>query len=302
LIRDADIAMYNAKTDGKGRYAWFDMLMRTQAVDRWELRADLRDALRRNEFFLVYQPIIDLADDRIIGAEALLRWRHPTRGLIPPDEFIGVAEQSGLIVEIGEWVLQTAMQEASTWHAPRPGEPRPAISINVSAVQLRDSEIVTCVRTALEQSGLPADTVLLELTESTLMEDVERTRTVLEELKALGVRVAVDDFGTGYSSLAYLRQFPVDLLKIDQAFINDLGIHDQSTTLAQDIITIAKALNVGSIAEGIETEAQLNSLQAMQCTMGQGYHLGRPMTAEQFVNVLEEREMDSRSKRDDVPA
>jgi diguanylate cyclase (GGDEF)-like protein/PAS domain S-box-containing protein len=274
LIRDADIAMYDAKTKGKGRYAWFDPPMRAQAVDRWQLRTDLAAALP-DQLFVEYQPIIDLTTGRIAGAEALLRWRHPTRGIIPPGEFIPIAEQTGMITDIGDWVLRTAVQQAAAW---QPTATSPLyVSVNVSAVQLRDHAIVTRVQDALTHADLPPHALMLELTESTLMDDVDHARAVLGELKDLGVSIAIDDFGTGYSSLAYLRQFPVDLLKIDRSFVQELDTHPKSRSLAHDIIALAQALDLTSIAEGIETPEQLARLQAIDCAMGQGYYLGRPM-------------------------
>jgi diguanylate cyclase (GGDEF)-like protein/PAS domain S-box-containing protein len=287
LIRDADIAMYDAKTNGKGRYAWFDPPMRAQAVDRWELRTDLAAALPHNELFLLYQPIINLATGSIAGAEALLRWRHPTRGIIPPGAFIPIAEQTGMITEIGDWVLRTATIEATRWQSHSTPTHRPYVSVNVSAVQLRDDAIVARVRDALARSELPPDALVLELTESTVMDDIDHTRTVLHELKDLGVAVAVDDFGTGYSSLAYLRQFPVDLLKIDRSFVTELGTQVQARNLTEDILALARALNLPSIAEGIETPEQLNHLQAMNCALGQGYHLGPPMDPHDLVERLD---------------
>jgi diguanylate cyclase (GGDEF)-like protein/PAS domain S-box-containing protein len=285
LIRDADLAMYDAKTRGKGCYAWFDPAMRVLAVDRWELRTDLADALSHGELFLMYQPIVDLADGHIAGAEALLRWRHPTRGTIAPVGFVPIAEQSGMITEIGDWVLRTATREAGHWQDT--ARCQPYISVNVSAVQLRDHAIVGQVHEALAHSGLPAGALTLELTESTLMDDVERSRAVFLELKDLGVSIAVDDFGTGYSSLAYLRQLPVDVLKIDKSFVNELGPQVTSRrSLAQDIISLARALDLTSIAEGIETPEQLTRLQAMNCTMGQGYHFARPMDSRNLARQL----------------
>jgi diguanylate cyclase (GGDEF)-like protein/PAS domain S-box-containing protein len=291
LIRDADIAMYDAKTHGKGRYAWFDPPMRAQAVDRWKLRTNLAAALPQGQLFLVYQPIIKLDDGSIVGAEALLRWRHPTRGIIPPDGFVPIAEQTGMITEIGDWVLRTATMEATRWQThPTPTHP-PYVSVNVSAVQLRDDAIVARVRDALARSELPPDALVLELTESAVMDDVDHTITVLHELKDLGVAVAVDDFGTGYSSLAYLRQFPVDLLKIDRSFVTELGAQGQgqARSLAEDILTLATALNLPSVAEGIETPEQLIHLQAMNCALGQGYHLGAPMDSQELVQRLDRK-------------
>jgi diguanylate cyclase (GGDEF)-like protein/PAS domain S-box-containing protein len=289
LIRDADIAMYSAKTAGKCEYAWFDPSMRARAVDRWRLRTDLVTAQEGKEFFLEYQPIVDLSDGRILGAEALLRWRHPTRGIIPPGEFIPLAEQTGQIIDIGDRVLRAATAEARRWQHGRTLQRPLCISVNVSPVQLTDRSIVDRVAAALDRSGLPPDALVLELTESTLMANVEHSASLLHELRALGVTIAIDDFGTGYSSLAYLRQFPVDLLKIDRSFVSGLDTHTESHTLTSDIISLARTLDVTSVAEGIENAEQLAVLRSMGCALGQGYHLGRPMSAEAFVQRLDRR-------------
>jgi EAL domain-containing protein (putative c-di-GMP-specific phosphodiesterase class I) len=286
LIRDADIAMHDAKTKGKGRYAWFDPPMRTQAIQRWHLRTDLVTALRDDQLIVEYQPIIDLATGQIAGAEALIRWKHPTRGVLPPGEFIPIAEQTGLISDIGDWILQTATGHAATWQPPT----HPLyISVNVSPIQLRDRTIVTRVRHALATTGLPPNALMLELTESTLMDDIDHARAILAELKQLGVRIAIDDFGTGYSSLAYLRQLPVDLVKIDRSFVNELDTQTTSHSLAHDIVALAHALDLTTIAEGIETERQLVHLETIGCTHGQGYHLARPMSPHHLAQRREQR-------------
>ena len=287
LIRDADIAMYSAKSAGKGRYAWFDPALRTRAIDRWRLRTDLVTARAQHELFIEYQPIVDLANRRIVGAEALLRWRHPSRGIILPREFIPIAEQTGQIVDIGERVLRAATEEASGWQ--HLGDGPLYVSINVSPVQLGDRGVVDRIATALDRSGLPAQALVLELTESTLMDNVEQSAALLADLRALGVTIAIDDFGTGYSSLAYLRQFPVDLLKIDRSFVSELDLDRESQTLTRDIISLARTLNVLSVAEGSETAEQLALLRAMGCQFGQGLHLGRPMSATAFTRLLAEQ-------------
>jgi diguanylate cyclase (GGDEF)-like protein len=274
LIRDADIAMYDAKAHGKGRHAWFTPPMRIQALHRWQLRTDLTTAVADNQLFVEYQPIIELATGRIAGAEALIRWHHPTRGVIPPGEFIPIAEQTGLITDIGDWILHAATTHAATWQPPA----HPSyISVNLSPVQLRDHTLLTRVQHALTTAGLPPAALMLELTESTLMHDIDQARATLAELKHLGIRIAIDDFGTGYSSLAYLHQLPVDILKIDRSFVHELNTPAHTHTLAHDIIALAHALNLTTIAEGIETPQQRNHLQTIGCTHGQGYHLGRPM-------------------------
>jgi EAL domain-containing protein (putative c-di-GMP-specific phosphodiesterase class I) len=263
-----------------------DPSLRARAVDRWRLRSDLIRAQERNEFFLEYQPIVDLADGRVVGAEALVRWRHPTRGVILPGEFIPVAEQTGQIIDVGDRVLRAATEEAGRRPHGRGGAPPLYISVNVSPVQLTDRGIVDRIAAAQDRSGLPAGALVLELTESTLMDNVEHTAGLLHDLRALGVTIAIDDFGTGYSSLAYLRQFPVDLLKIDRSFVSGLDTESESHTLTKDIIALARTPDVTSIAEGIETGAQLAILKAMGCDLGQGYHLGRPMAAAAFVQRL----------------
>ena len=220
LLRDADVALYEAKATGKNCYMLFKSSMQTAAKDRLTLEMDLADALEHHALFLVYQPTFDLQSEQVIGVEALIRWRHPTRGLLPPIEFIPVAEESGLIVPIGRWVLQEACRQAMIWH--RHGHTID-MSVNVSGRQLDDDELVADVHCALESSGLDPAMLTLEITETTLMRDADETATRLRSLKGLGVRIAIDDFGTGYSSLAYLRQFPVDSLKIDRSFICGLA-------------------------------------------------------------------------------
>jgi diguanylate cyclase (GGDEF)-like protein len=280
LLRDADLALYQAKLAGRNRYVLFHSAMQAAAQDRLAIEMDLAEALERHELFLLYQPTFDLQSESVIGVEALIRWRHPTRGTLAPEEFITVAEESGLIVPIGRWVLGVACRQARTWH--RRGY-RLGISVNVSARQLDDDTLIDDVRGALEASGLEPTYLTLEVTETTLMRDPEATARRLRSLKQLGVRIAIDDFGTGYSSLAYLRQFPADALKIDRSFISDIAASKQSTALIHTLVQLGKTLQIDTLAEGIEDQVQLETLQRQNCDHGQGFLFSRPLD----VNAIE---------------
>ncbi len=274
LLRDADVALYEAKRTGRDRYVRFDSAMQATAQDRLLLTMDLREALERDEFFLLYQPTFDLQSERVTGLEALIRWRHPSRGVVAPGLFIGLAEESGVIVSIGRWVLGEACRQAASWR--RRGHPV-ALSINVSARQLEREDLVDDVQAALAESELDPSSLTLEITETALMRDAEATARLLERIKELGVRIAIDDFGTGYSSLAYLRQFPVDELKIDRAFITGLTRSADSRALAHTLIQLGKALGLQTLAEGIEEPAQLETLRQENCDLGQGFLFARPL-------------------------
>jgi len=274
LLRDADIALYEAKASGRNRCVLFKSEMQTAVQDRLTLQMDLADALDRGELFLLYQPTFDLRSEAIIGVEALIRWRHPTRGVVPPMEFIPVAEATGLIVPIGRWVLREACRQAASWHAQ--GQDL-GVSVNISARQLDTDELIDDVRLALHDSGLPESALTLEVTETALMRDPEATAARLRSLKALGVRVAIDDFGTGYSSLAYLRQFPADVVKIDRSFISEIADSKQTTALIHTLVQLGKALEIETLAEGIEDRLQLETLQRQQCDHGQGFLFSRPL-------------------------
>ncbi|MBV9603727.1 MAG: EAL domain-containing protein [Solirubrobacterales bacterium] len=283
LLADSDVAMYVAKTSGKNRYVVFEPGMQTASQDRLALEMDLGDALAERQFFLLYQPLLDLRTGQPIGAEALLRWRHPTRGIVAPDKFIPIAEDSALIVPIGRWVLEQACRDAARW---RWRGHLIGISVNVSARQLDSDELIDHVRQALEDSGLEPSALTLEITETALMRDAQATAQRLEALKRLGVRVAIDDFGTGYSSLAYLRQFTVDALKIDRSFISGIGDSGESTALIRTLVRLGKTLGLETVAEGIETEAQLAVLQRHRCDHGQGFLYSRPVEVEALVELL----------------
>jgi diguanylate cyclase (GGDEF)-like protein len=284
LLQDADLALYKAKAVGKDGYVLFESAMQTAAQDRIHLEMDLADALEANQLFLAYQPMLDLKNEQVVGVEALLRWRHPTRGVIPPDAFIPIAEDSGLIIPIGRWVLEQACAQAAAWH--ESGYPLD-ISINVSAGQLERTEFVEEVRAALRDSGVDAAKLTLEITETVLMRKPDATAHLLGELKELGVRIAVDDFGTGYSSLAYLRQFPVDSLKIDRTFITGLTLSGEAHALTHTLIQLGKALGLQTLAEGVEQQSQVRQLQHEGCDLAQGFLFARPLTPDAVERFLD---------------
>jgi diguanylate cyclase (GGDEF)-like protein len=284
LLADGDVALYAAKADGKNRFALYESGMHTAVQDRMMLRMDLTDALESSELFLLYQPTFDLQSGSTIGVEALLRWRHPTRGVIQPDVFIPIAEEGGLIVAIGRWVLNEACRQGARWHA-RGSEID--ISVNVSGRQLDHDTLIDDVRGALGSSGLEPSALTLEITETTLMRDTDATARRLVALKDLGVSIAIDDFGTGYSSLAYLRQFHVDALKIDRSFIKGVAGSDESAALIRTLVGLGKSLNLKTLAEGIENTAQLTALQNQHCDHGQGFLFARPLDVEAIDEFLE---------------
>ncbi|MHB1718172.1 MAG: putative bifunctional diguanylate cyclase/phosphodiesterase, partial [Acidimicrobiales bacterium] len=286
LLRDADIALYQAKRRGRGQVAQFEPGMRDAVRDRVALDRELHDALTGGQFFLVYQPTFELGTLEVTGVEALLRWDHPDRGIVPPDEFIPALETSGLIVEVGRFVLDEACRQASRWHA---GGLAISIAVNVSARQLEAGSLVADVGSALERSALDPHVLVLEVTESALMADVTRNAARLDRLKSLGIRVAVDDFGTGYSSLAYLQKFPVDILKIDRSFVNALGDSAQSAALVHAMVQLGDALGLETLAEGIEDEAQLQALRGEACRSGQGFWFSRPLRADDAEAFLRSR-------------
>ncbi len=274
LLREADIAMYQAKWDGKNRYAVFEAGMKETIERRTELEMDLRDAIERDEFYLVYQPTFALSDMSPTGLEALIRWEHPVRGVVAPDEFIPVAEETGLITEIGKWVVENACSQAAAWH--KAGYAI-GMAVNVSARQLDSDQLIADIEGALADSGLEPEALTIEITETTLMRNVEETVRRLTAIKELGVRVAIDDFGTGYSSLAHLQQFPVDALKIDRSFIAGLSRNKEGETLIHTLVQLGKALSLETFAEGIEQQQQLSKLIDEDCDSGQGFLFARPL-------------------------
>lgn len=276
LLRDADIAMHQAKWDGKDRRVVFESGMQYAVQSRTELEMDLRDALLNDEFFLVYQPTFDLRDMSPTGVEALIRWKHPTRGTVQPDDFVPLLEATGLIIEVGKWVLQEACHQVTKW---RDAGHRIGLAVNVSGRQLDTDAFVTDVRDALSESGLDARALTLEITETTLMQNLEETTRRLTAIRELGVRIAIDDFGTGYSSLAHLQRFPVDALKIDRSFIAQLKEGDEGRTLIRALVQLGKDLSIETLAEGIEQQHELSVLQEEHCDSGQGFLYACPLDA-----------------------
>jgi EAL domain-containing protein (putative c-di-GMP-specific phosphodiesterase class I) len=277
--------MYHAKESGRNNFQFFKSEMNRQAVERQSLEGSLRHALERHEFLLHYQPKINLFTGQINGAEALIRWQHPDRGLVSPAQFVPIAEDCGLILPIGRWVLREACKQARDWQDA--GLPFQRVAINVSATEFRAKTFLEEVSTTLRETGLEARSLDLELTEGVLMENAKSTASVLQALKRMGVHLAVDDFGTGYSSLSYLRQFPIDVLKIDQSFISQIPGEPNDSAIVRAIIDMGKNLKQRVIAEGIETQGQLALLRAWNCEEGQGYLFSRPVPAAQFAHLLQ---------------
>ena len=284
LLRDADFALYEAKRTGKGRYVLFEMSMQVEAHDRLALESDLSHALEDGQFFLNYQPTFDLQTQRVTGVEALIRWRHPTRGVVPPDDFIPLAEETGLIVPIGRWVLNEATRQLAAWNTAGHDI---GMSVNVSAVQLDEDGLASDVAAALADSGIVPSSLTLEITETALMRDIEIATARLRALKALGVRIAIDDFGTGHSSLSYLRRFPVDALKIDRSFIAGIESSNTAEAIIRTLVQLGKTLEIETLAEGIEMPDQLEKLQQEQCDQGQGFLFARPLDVAETEAFLE---------------
>jgi len=285
LIKSADTAMYHAKESGRNTYKFFEPSMNVRAVQRQSVEASLRHALERHEFVLHYQPKIDLESNLMVGVEALIRWQHPERGLLPPAQFIPIAEDSGLILSIGRWVLHEACRQAQAWQ--QAGLPPVTVAVNTSALEFRAPDFLDNIRATLDATGLQPRYLELELTESVLMRDADATNRMLHALADLGVKLTVDDFGTGYSSLSYLRQFPIDTLKIDQSFVQQMTSSPGDAGLVSAVINMGKSLNHRVIAEGVETQEQHAFLLAEQCDEAQGYYFGRPMVAEELASLLQ---------------
>jgi len=290
LLRNADVALYRAKELGKNRHATFSPEMHQAVLDRLDMQTELRHALERQEFAVVYQPIVDLGSGQVTGAEALVRWHHPRRGLVAPDAFIGLAEETGAIVGMGRWVLGEACRQAARWTALAAGASpdeaaelaRFEVAVNVSGRQLQRPEFVGEVAEALAEAGLAPRRLVLEITESVLMADTEATLERLHALKALGVQLAIDDFGTGYSSLAYLHRFPIDVLKLDKAFVGGVAGGGKDAALARAILALGDALGLRTVAEGVETAEQRGYLLGLGCQSGQGYLFSRPVGPERL--------------------
>jgi diguanylate cyclase (GGDEF)-like protein len=286
LIRSADVAMYRAKEQGRDRFQLYAPAMNAQAVERMGLEHGLRQALAQDQLIIHYQPIIEVASGRIHGTEALLRWRHPDLGLVPPDDFIELAELTGLITPMGPWILEEACSRTRAWQ--RGTRFYFSIAVNLSARQFQEPNLVSQVKRALRATGLEARFLELEITESVAMQSAESTLRTLTELKGLGVRISIDDFGTGYSSLAYLKRFPIDTLKIDQSFVSDIGTDADDSAIASAVIAMAHGLGLRVVAEGVEREEQLEFLRRQRCDHYQGYLFSRPLGADEFGAMLRE--------------
>lgn len=287
LVRHADVAMYAAKADGRTiSVQFFEPEMKAALYKRGQLEIDLRSAIAGNQLRLVYQPLIELGSGKPYGIEALVRWDHPTEGTMAPHRFIPVAEESGLIIEIGRWVLNTACQAVTTWTKPGGASATLLLSVNLSARQLMDEHVVDDVANALASSGLDAQNLVLELTESVLFENTTTVMHRLSQLRSLGVKLAIDDFGTGYSSLSYLSTFPIDILKIDRRFVSDLDVGGSSAALAKAVLGLGKTLSLRTVAEGIETQSQLAELQTLGCEFGQGFLFAHPLSSDDLEQFL----------------
>jgi len=283
LIKNADTALYNAKDEGRNKYCHYNSDMETQARNQLILEGDLRMALVQNEFALYYQPKLALDSETIIGFEALVRWNHPTRGLVPPLDFIPLAEKTGLIIPLGEWVLRTACKQMKTWLDM--GLLIQNTAVNLSACQFSQPDLVSMIRDIIDETGIYPENLELEITESVLMNNAESAAIQLRQLSAIGIKLSIDDFGTGYSSLSYLNSFPLNNLKIDRAFVKNITC-EEDATLAKAIVTLSKALGLKTIAEGVETETQKEVLRSIGADVIQGYLLSKPVPAEEATKLL----------------
>jgi predicted signal transduction protein with EAL and GGDEF domain len=279
LIKNADLAMYGAKAEGRRTHRFFEPVMDARAKARLTMEQDLRQAMVDGGFEIHYQPLVDLSSNAVSGCEALLRWRHPERGMVSPAEFIPLAEDTGLINELGDWVMQTACAEAASW----PSHVR--LAVNVSPVQLKSPTLALRITGALAASGLPPDRLEIEITEAVLIHDDETALAILHQLRSIGVRIALDDFGTGFSSLSYLKRFPFDKIKIDRCFVSDIEV-DGSAAIVQAVVNIAASRNMTTTAEGVETEGQRDVLRNLGCTQMQGYLFSRPKPAAEIRPLL----------------
>jgi EAL domain-containing protein (putative c-di-GMP-specific phosphodiesterase class I) len=287
LVSQADMAMQHAKHLGGNTFQFYTDNLQACTLERLQLETQLRKAIDENQLEVFYQPKLCLADDSLNAAEALVRWRHPERGLVPPGDFIGLAEETGLIAPIGEFVLRRACQQARDWQLQ--GLTQIRVSVNLSVHQLRQGKLTSLVRQVLDETGLAPQFLELELTESQLLDNVESVITTFQQLRDLGVKLAIDDFGTGYSSLSYLKRFPVDYVKIDQTFIRDLALGGEDAAITRAIIVMAHSMELKVVAEGVETQAQMDFLKAHHCDEIQGYLISRPVPAEQLASLLRDQ-------------
>jgi len=288
VLRNADLAMYQAKAAGGGGYAVFQPEMHAGLVERVRIQSDLRQAIKNDEFVVHYQPMISMRTGRITGLEALVRWQHPERGLIPPGDFIPVAESTGLIRTLGLWVLRESCLQTVRWQTELPDTTPLGISVNISARQIHHGDLPDQVRAVLLESGLPAERLTLEMTESVLIDDRDETLATMTTLHGMGVRLAIDDFGTGYSSLSYLHRFPVDVLKIDQSFVQGLSTGGDGALISA-ILQLSRSLQLETVAEGIEHPQEMLMLRRQGCTTGQAFHFSRPVPADDVIRMLLEQ-------------
>lgn len=286
LLRNADVAMYTAKSNGKNRYSIFKSEMRDSLLKRVRLEADMRYGINHKEFEVFYQPIVELHSEQIIGMEALVRWNHPKTGLISPADFIPLAEETGLIVPLGQWILEQACMQAAKWQTEFGFGQRLSITVNIAGRQFQEENLWQTVEAALANSGLPPNSLILEITESTMLLNTETTIKKLTALKNLGIRLAIDDFGTGYSSLSYLQRFPVDILKIDKSFVDKISLSKEGAAVTRAIITMSDTLHLTTIAEGVESPVQQNELKNLGCEMGQGFHFAKPLRSADMSEFL----------------
>src|SRR6185503_1109844 len=286
LLRNADLAMYRAKNQGKGGYVVFEQRMHEALVERLELEDDLRIAIENKEFTIHYQPIVDLGSRAMLGMEALVRWNHPRYGMLAPMKFIPLAEETNLIVPLGDWILKEACRQTKEWCDRFANGSDISLTVNISIRQFQQKELGEIVSQALESSGLKPSNLILEITESFMMQETESTIAKLHELKRIGIRLAIDDFGTGYSSLSYLQRFPIDILKIDKSFVDKIGNGKEGRAVARAIIMMGDSLNLKTIAEGIERPEQISALQNLGCEAGQGFDFARPLTADAMEEFL----------------
>jgi EAL domain-containing protein (putative c-di-GMP-specific phosphodiesterase class I) len=287
LLRNADLAMYAGKHEHKGTTTAFAPEMHRHLIEQLELEDELREALERDQISVHYQPLVNLTDGRIVSTEALARWNHPRLGLVPPNTFIPMAERTGLIHPIGEWVLNEACRQTAQWHVDHPNDEPLCVSVNVSALQLLDPSLVDRVQNAIENSGLAAHYLTLEITESVVAEGNSAVIAQLDQLDHIGVKLAVDDFGTGYSSLSTLHQFPISILKIDKCFVDHVPDQQERLTLLTSIVDLGRSLGLQTVAEGVEEAEQVAALQELGCGQAQGYHFARPLTSETIERLLD---------------
>jgi predicted signal transduction protein with EAL and GGDEF domain len=286
LLQAADVAMYAAKGRGKGRYEVYHPALQVAITERLERSAELQRAVDEREFVVYYQPIVTLNSDKTVGVEALVRWRHPTRGLLLPAEFISLAEETGLIIPLGRWVLHQACQQARQWQLGHPLAARLRLSVNISARHFQHDGLVEDVSSAVEASGFDPENLVLEITESVLVQDADAVVARMLALKLLGVAFAIDDFGTGYSSLSYLKRFPIDILKVDKSFVDGVGESPESGALAEAIVQLGNTLHLETVAEGIEEARQLEGLRALGCQFGQGFYFAKALPAQEIDDLL----------------